>query len=240
MSSPRERFGGGAARGPSTRAVKAVLWDMDGLLVDSEPLWTIGEIELAKHLGGTFTDDLKEAIIGTRLDTAILKILEWYDAPRDPADAQAAMAFLLDRMVELYHSQLPLMPGAIELIDAIRATGTPTALVSSSYRVLVDAVLDGVGRERFDVTVAGDEVTAGKPDPMPYLVACEQLDIEPAQAVVLEDAMSGVLSAEAAGCYVVAVPWIGTIEPAPGRVVVASLKELSANQLLSLTGGQLG
>jgi HAD superfamily hydrolase (TIGR01509 family) len=207
---------------------------MDGLLVDSEPLWTIGEIELADHLGGTWSDELKTAIIGTRLDTAIRTILEWYDVAREQVDVDAAMAFLLDRMVELYHSQLPVMPGALELIDAARAAGVKTALVSSSYRVLVEAVLDGVGRERFDVTLAGDEVKHGKPDPEPYLTACERLGVLPAEAVVLEDAMSGVKSAEAAGCTVVAVPWIAPIDPAPGRVVVASLKDVTVDSLLSL------
>lgn len=207
---------------------------MDGLLVDSEPLWTIGEIELAEHLGGSWSDELKTAIIGTRLDSAIRTILEWYDVPRGPADVDAAMRFLLDRMVELYHDQLPLMPGAVEIVDAVRDAGLATALVSSSYRVLVDAVLDGVGRHRFDVTLAGDEVQHGKPDPEPYVTACERLGVLPAETVVLEDAMSGVQSAEAAGCQVVAVPWIAPIDPAPGRVVVTSLRELDVGSLLSL------
>ncbi len=216
--------------------VKAVLFDMDGLLVDSEPLWTIGEIELAERLGGSWSDEIKTAIIGTRLDTAIRTVLEWYGAPQSPADVEAAMDFLLNRMVALYHDQLPLMPGALELVDAVRAAGVATALVSSSYRVLVDAVLDGVGRDRFDVTLAGDEVTHGKPDPEPYLVACERLGVLPAETVVLEDAMSGVTSAEAAGCKVIAVPWIAPIAPAPGRLVVTSLRELDASSLLTLPG----
>lgn len=217
-----------------SRPIKAVLFDMDGLLVDSEPLWTIGEIELAEYLGGSWSDELKTAIIGTRLDTAIRTILEWYDAPRGTAEIDAALTFLLNRMVELYHDQLPVMPGALELVDALRAAQIQTALVSSSYRVLVDAVLDGVGRDRFDMTLAGDEVTHGKPDPEPYLTACERLGVLPAEAVVLEDAMSGVQSAEAAGCTVVAVPWIAPIAEAPGRHVMASLKEIDLTWLLSL------
>ncbi len=212
----------------------AVLFDMDGLLVDSEPLWTRGEIDLADHLGGTWSDDLKAAIIGTRLDTATATILEWYDVPRGEAEVQAAMSFLLDRMVELYHEQLPLMPGALELLDDLRAAGVPTALVSSSYRVLVDATLDVVGHDRFDVSVAGDEVSHGKPHPAPYLEACRRLAIAPANAVALEDAISGVTSAEAAGCKVVAVPWLVPIPAASSRVLVTSLSELSAARLLSL------
>jgi HAD superfamily hydrolase (TIGR01509 family) len=214
----------------------AVLFDMDGLLVDSEPLWTIGEIELAEHLGGTWSDELKTAIIGTRLDSAIRTILEWYDVPRGRADVEAAMAYLLERMVELYHDQLPLMPGALELIDGVREAGVATALVSSSYRILVDAALDTIGRDRFDISVAGDEVSAGKPDPAPYLAACKQLGVNPNTTVALEDAMSGVRSAEAAGCAVVAVPWIGQIDPAPRRAVVLSLSDIDVPWLLSLSG----
>jgi beta-phosphoglucomutase-like phosphatase (HAD superfamily) len=108
-------------------------------------------------------------------------------------------------------------------------------LVSSSYRVLVDAALDTLGRDRFDISVAGDEVRAGKPDPAPYLAACQMLDVQPAAAVALEDAISGVLSAEAAGCTVIAVPWIAPIAPAPRRYVLASLKDIDPTWLLSLT-----
>jgi HAD superfamily hydrolase (TIGR01509 family) len=213
------------------------LFDMDGLLIDSEPLWTVAEIELAKSLGGEWNDEIKAAIIGTRIDTAIAIVLEWYDAPRAPEDAQAAMDWLLNRMVELYHEHLPLMPGAIELIDGVRALGVKTALVSSSYRVLVEAALDTIGRERFDLTLSGDEVTHGKPDPEPYLRACELLGVEPVQAVVLEDAMSGVRSGEAAGTTVVAVPWIAPIEPTPTRPVVASLADIDAAWLVRQVAG---
>lgn len=214
----------------------AVLFDMDGLLVDSEPLWTLAEIELADHLGGTWSDELKAAIIGTRLDTAIATILDWYDVPRGSTEVASAMAFLLGRMVELYRSDLPLMPGALELLDGLRAAGVPTGLVSSSYRVLVDAVLDVIGHDRFDVSVAGDEVGQGKPHPEPYLTACRRLGVAPQEAVVLEDAISGVTSAESAGCKVVAVPWLVPIEPAPGRVLVSSLTELTVDSLLLLVG----
>ena len=102
---------------------------------------------------------------------------------------------------------------------------------------LVDQSLVGVGtlvgRERFDLSVAGDEVTAGKPDPAPYLAACERLGVLPAATVALEDAMSGVRSAEAAGCHVVAVPWIAPIEPAPRRAIVKSLVDIDVECLLS-------
>jgi beta-phosphoglucomutase-like phosphatase (HAD superfamily) len=145
----------------------AVLWDMDGLLVDSEPLWTVAEVELAAHLGGEFTDELKAAIVGTRLEVAVPTILRWYDAEAGPDAVAETSAWLLARMVELFAVDLPLLPGVAGLLGSLRDAGVPQALVSSSYRVLVDAVLaHGIGP--FDVTVAGDEVEQGKPHPEPY------------------------------------------------------------------------
>jgi HAD superfamily hydrolase (TIGR01509 family) len=207
---------------------------MDGLLVDSEPLWTVAEVELAEDLGGVWTDDLKASIVGTRLDVAVPTILGWYGVASDPTTVAKAMDFLLDRMVTLFRERLPLMPGALELVDGVRALGVPTALVSSSYRVLVDAALDSLGRERFEVTLAGDEVKHGKPSPEPYLKACELLGVEPSRSVVIEDAISGVESAEAAGATVVAVPWAAPIEAAPRRRVVTSLEVIDPAWLISL------
>lgn len=217
----------------------AVLFDMDGLLLDSEPLWTVAEIELATWLGGSFNDELKAVIVGTRLDVAVPTILEWYDVPANPEKIAWAMAFLLDRMVELFHDRLPLMPGAWELIDGVRALGVPTALVSSSYRVLVDAALDSLGRHRFDATLAGDEVQHGKPSPEPYLTASEMLGVQARRCVIVEDAMSGVTSGEAAGATVVVVPHVAPIEATPTRPVVASLASITPDWLVAqvLSGG---
>jgi HAD superfamily hydrolase (TIGR01509 family) len=214
------------------RLADAVLFDMDGLLVDSEPLWTVAEIELAASLGGTWDDTVKAAIIGTRLDVAVPRILEWYGVPDGPDEVAAAMAFLLARMVELFHDRLPLMPGALPLVDGVRALGVPTALVSSSYRVLVDAALDALDRERFDATLSGDEVVHGKPDPEPYLRVCEMLGVRPDRCVIVEDAMSGIEAGEAAGATVVAVPWVAPVEELSHRPVVASLELIDPQWLV--------
>jgi HAD superfamily hydrolase (TIGR01509 family) len=218
---------------------RAVLFDMDGLLVDSEPLWTIAETELAARLGGTWNDEIKAAVVGCRLDVAIPTILAWYGVPVTATAVANAWGFLLDRMVELFDTELPLHDGALGLVDAVRDRGVATALVSSSFRVLVDAALHRLGADRFDVTLAGDEVTHGKPSPEPYLTACSRLRVEPGLAVVIEDAHSGVLSAEAAGCPVIAVPFVAPIEPRPGRWVVASLTDIDPDWLLALPGRRL-
>lgn len=215
--------------------LSAVLFDMDGLLVDTEPVWTVAEVELAQSLGGAFTPELKTKIVGTRLEVAVPTILSWYDAPRGPAEVASTSRWLLGRMVELFTDQISPMPGVIELLANLRTQGVPVALVSSSYRVLVDAVLaHGLGP--FDVTVAGDEVVHGKPHPEPYLLACDSLGVGPGHAVVLEDSPAGVMSGSAAGCAVVAVPSVSGVhfDPGPGRLVVRSLSEVTVETLRGL------
>jgi HAD superfamily hydrolase (TIGR01509 family) len=213
----------------------AVLWDMDGVLVDSEPLWTVAEVELAAQLGGTWDAEIKAAVVGTRLEVAVPAILRYYGVDDGPEQVAHASSWLLGRMVELYAQEPPLLPGVRELLRVLQDEGVPTALVSSSYRVLVDAVLaQGVGP--FQVTVAGDEVEHGKPHPQPYLVAAERLGLDPARCVVIEDSPSGVASAESAGCAVVAVPSVPGVafEPRPRRLVVPALSGVGPGDLRAL------
>jgi HAD superfamily hydrolase (TIGR01509 family) len=213
----------------------AVLWDMDGVLVDSEPLWTVAEIELAALLGGTWSDEIKALVVGTRLDVAVPAILRFFGAPDTPERVAETSGWLLNRMVELFAGRLATMPGAVELLAAVHATGVPMALVSSSFRVLVDAVLaQGIGP--FALSLAGDEVGRAKPDPEPYLTAAQRLGADPSRCVVIEDSPSGVAAGEAAGCAVVAVPSVAGVgfAPAPRRLVVPSLTGLSVGDLRAL------
>jgi HAD superfamily hydrolase (TIGR01509 family) len=207
---------------------------MDGLLVDSEPLWTIAEEELALELGGSWSTELKAAVMGTRLDVAVPKILDWYGVTPSPAAVADASQFLLSRMEGLYRSAVPLRPGALDLLETLHVAAVPTALVSSSFRVLVDAVLDTLGVARFATSVAGDEVAHGKPHPEPYLTACSRLGVEPQRCVVLEDSEAGLRSGEAAGCVVVGVPDTAPLAVGPGRTIVGSLTELNVERLTGL------
>jgi HAD superfamily hydrolase (TIGR01509 family) len=211
---------------------QAVLFDLDGLLLDSEPVWYAVESEVVERLGGVWGEHHQAACIGGTLDASCRYILDLTGSAMTVAELTA---MLLAGMVEHFHAGLPLHDGALELVDAVRARGVPTALVSSSYRVLVDAALDRIGQDRFDVVVVGDEITHGKPHPEPYLTACVRLAVEPGRSVVLEDAPSGVASAEAAGCVVVAVPSIAPIAASAGRrVVVDALKDIDIDWLLAL------
>lgn len=215
-----------------------MLWDMDGLLVDTEPLWTVAEVELAAELGGTWNDQLKAAIVGTRLDVAVPAILEHYGRDTDPGTVAWASEWLLNRMVQLFAAEPPVLAGVRELLAAVDSAGVPQALVSSSYRVLVDAVLShGLGP--FATTLTGDEVGHGKPHPEPYLTAAGRLGVDPRACVVLEDSAAGVLSGEAAGCAVVAVPSVPgvTVLEAPRTAVRRTLADVDLGLLQSLVAG---
>jgi HAD superfamily hydrolase (TIGR01509 family) len=211
--------------------LRAVLFDMDGLLVDSEPVWSVAEAEIMQWLGGPWNLDVKAQCVGRRIDESCRILVGIAGSSVPPGAVQER---LIDRMCELFREDLPLLPGALTLVDACRAAGLPTALVSSSYRSLVDAALESIGEARFDVTVAGDEVTLAKPAPEPYERAAAALGVHPADCVVVEDSVAGVLSGEAAGCRVVAVPNVVPVPDAPGRTVVASLTEVSVSRLAAL------
>jgi HAD superfamily hydrolase (TIGR01509 family) len=165
------------------------------------------------------------------MDTAVPAILRWYGLEPTPDLVAEQQQWLLDRVVQLFRSGVPVLPGVGELLAALSAEGLAVALVSSSYRVLVDAVLESVGP--FGVTVAGDEVENGKPHPEPYLTACRRLRVDPARCVVLEDSAAGVASGEAAGCAVVAVPSVRGVSfaPAPRRLVADSLETVDVGAL---------
>jgi HAD superfamily hydrolase (TIGR01509 family) len=219
----------------SGHPLAAVLFDMDGLLVDSEPVWTIAEAELAARYGAVWDDEIKARCIGMALPDAVPMMLDYFGVAKPtPAQLGEAQEHMLARMVELFTSELPVQPGALELVNGLRAAGVPLALVSSSYRVLVDAVLAGFGADRFDFTLAGDEVARTKPDPEPYLTAAAALGVDPAGCVVFEDAPSGIASAEAAGCLAIGIPGDAPLEATPFRPVVDSLADIDLDWLLDL------
>ena len=213
-----------------------VLLDMDGLLIDSEPSWTIAETALMVHLGAVMTPEVKEMIIGTHISQAAQTVLDFTGSGES---VEWVKAFLMERMTELFSYAIPLMPGARELLDELSARGVPLALVSASYRALVDAALDDLGAHRFAVTIAGDEVTNPKPHPEAYVRAAAALGVPPAHCIVLEDSASGVAAGEAAGCTVVAVPTFPGMVAGPRRHVVDSLVGLDADWLLSLPARSL-
>jgi HAD superfamily hydrolase (TIGR01509 family) len=213
------------------QVLQAVLFDMDGLLVDSERLWYETEAEVMAGLGATWGPEHQESLVGGSIDRTVAYML----ALTGPVEAPGEVARrLLDGMAERLRANVPMMPGAKELLDEVREAGVPSALVSSTHRNLMEYALDGIGRDRLTITVAGDEVAHTKPHPEPYLTAARLLDADPRQCVALEDSPNGTASATAAGCHVVAVPSVVPIADAPGRTVVTSLLDVDLARLRSL------
>ena len=204
--------------------LQAVLFDMDGLLVDSEPDWHRVEADLVAELGGLWGPEDAQATVGSALIDTARRMVAVAGSDTPPEQVVAAMVASMEVRLR---AGVTWRPGARELLIALTQAGVPTALVSASYRVLVDAVCSHLDAASFTVTVAGDEVRRGKPHPEPYLTACARLGIDPAYAVVLEDSLTGAAAGEAAGCLVVGVPHRVALTPTARRRVVGSLRELS-------------
>jgi len=198
----------------------AVLFDMDGLLVDTEPLWLETETEVMARLGAPWTPADQQVLLGGSMARTVGYLLAKATRPVPPETVERWMN---EGMLDLVRAgRAVVRPGARELLAEVSAAGLPHALVTSSQRGFADAVLGATGLT-FPVIVCAEDVTAGKPDPEPYLLAAKLLGVAPEACVVLEDSPNGVASATAAGCHVVAVPSLLPIPPAPGRVVVTSL-----------------
>jgi HAD superfamily hydrolase (TIGR01509 family) len=216
--------------------LQGVLFDMDGLLVDSEPFWFEVESAVMQRLDGQWSPADQQALIGGSLPRTVTYLLA---RARRPASREEVASWLVDGMTSLLQSRpLPMRPGARELLAQVRSAGIPHALVTSSERPVMDAVLSQIG-SGFSATVCADDVRHGKPDPEPYLRAATLLGADPQCCVALEDSPNGVASARAAGCKLVAVPSLVPIPAAPGRLVARSLDEVDLPLLRKLVDSPL-
>jgi HAD superfamily hydrolase (TIGR01509 family) len=194
----------------------AAVFDVDGLLVDTEPVWAAAETDLLARYGHIFTEEDRLATVGRPVETGVAV----YGQRIGLTDAQlpALRAELLALFTERTRTVAP-QPGARELVSALRGR-MPLGVASGSPRSVVEAVLEGIGLiEAFDVIVTSDEVVEHKPAPDAYLLACRLLAVDPRDAVAFEDSTPGIRSATAAGLYCVAVPTDGADASAADLVV---------------------
>lgn len=212
----------------------AVLWDMDGTLVDTEPAWMQAEADLVTEHGLTWTAQDAAQMIGLPLLAAAdVLIAHGVDLP-----AEQIVDRLLGQVVAHVRDDVPWQPGALELLSALRAEGVPCALVTMSYRALTDAVLAGAPDGSFAVVVPGDEVTHGKPHPEPFLTAADRLGVDVRQCVALEDSPPGIGSALASGARTIGVRHIVDVPPRPGLSRVDSLEQVDLGVLARVLGGE--
>jgi HAD superfamily hydrolase (TIGR01509 family) len=181
----------------------AVVFDCDGLLVDTEPCWTVAEAELFRRRGLPFGDAEKASLIGTSVPAACATLA---DAFADGATAAEIESELLARVAAIVARDAQAMPGAAGLVAHVLAR-RPAAVASNSPRALLDqALAHGGFAETFEVTLAADEVTRPKPEPELYLTACAHLGVDPRRCLALEDSATGIAAATAAGLRTVGVP----------------------------------
>ena len=213
---------------PDARFPKAVLWDMDGTLVDTEPYWIETEFALAERHGGTWSHEHALNLVGNDLLVSGRYIREHMGIDLEPA---AIVEQLLDGVVARVEAEVPWRPGAVELLADLRAAEVPCALVTMSYQRFVAPILAALPPDSFAVVVTGDSVDQGKPHPEPYLTAAAALGVLAKDCLAIEDSETGARSAEAAGCTVLCVPNHVAIGEGDRRVRRASLEGLTATSL---------
>lgn len=208
----------------------AVLWDMDGTLVDTEPYWMAAETALMAAHGLEWTHEQAMLMVGNELTTSA-DIMRSFGLPLATDDV---VQTLLRGVIERVRERIPFRPGAQELIGSLVDAHIPMALVTMSYRPLAQAVVDGLPEGTFRTLITGDEVTRGKPDPEPYLTGASVLDVAPSACIALEDSVPGMASAIAAGTLTVGIPNHVPLEEQPGAVLVQTLEGLNAQSLGNL------
>lgn len=213
------------------RLPKAVLWDLDGTLIDSEPYWMKSEIELAERHGATWTEEDGKSLVGMALKDSTRLMGERFGVE---LDQDKVINELTDSVTEQLRREIPWRPGAQELLRELRRKGVKTALVTMSLRRMALQVVESIPFKAFDVIVAGDDVVHGKPHAEPYLKAAQLLGVDPKDCVAFEDSISGILSAEAAGTKAVGIPNVMVIPANPDRILWETLEGVRLKQLKQL------
>ena len=210
---------------------EAVFFDMDGLMVDSEPEWLQSEIEVTAAFGYSWLEEDQVACLGGPL-TKVGQYM--FDKCGQKQSPEFFTQTLIDTQVARMRGNTPTMPGAIELVRELQLHGVKTALVSASPRNIVDAVLDNLGHDLFPFSISSDDVAVTKPDPECYLKAASMSGSEISNCLVFEDSITGMTAAKASGAYLIAVPHLVSVAESERVRVIKSLEQLSYSKLSQL------
>ncbi|MCB0934264.1 MAG: HAD family phosphatase [Mycobacterium sp.] len=214
--------------------MKAVLFDMDGTLVDSEKLWDVAMHKLYTKLGGVLTPEVRESTVGGSSENVIRIVYTDLGLEHDPVEMAATADWLHEIAGELFDAGLPWCDGARELLEALSVAAVPMALVTNTRRGLTERALNSIGRHYFTASVCGDEVPRGKPAPDPYRRAAELLRLDPADCLAIEDSVTGAASAQDAGCPVLVVPNDIAVPIGPRRRQISSLADVDHETLVQI------
>jgi HAD superfamily hydrolase (TIGR01509 family) len=226
----------------TTGSLRAVLFDMDGTLVETEQLWGEAMFALARRLGGRMSDEARQRTVGTSMRVAMGILHADLGVTRSERELGADARWVEDEVARLMADGVHWRSGAQQLLTAVREAGLATALVTTTPRSLADLVLAHIGEvapgvPSFDVTICGDEVPARKPDPAPYQQAMAELGVQPDECVVIEDSQAGVSAGLAAGAAVLGVPTMQAVTPAPGLTLLDSLDGVAVALLQDILDG---
>jgi HAD superfamily hydrolase (TIGR01509 family) len=209
-----------------------VVFDLDGVLLESEPRWTVVETELFRRYGVTYGQEHKLQLVGTGLGgtgTQFEAILD------QPGRAAELLQELIELAAEDFQRGIDPMPGATDLVRELREQRRPIAVASNSFHRLVDVALEGSAlKDAFDVVVAADDVANPKPAPDLFLEACRRLEVSPDEAIAIEDSRPGVASAKAAGLHVIGIPAVEGVVLGEADLVAASLEAPEVREALGL------
>ena len=217
--------------GKNTPFFEAVFFDMDGLMVDSEPEWFQSEIEVTRPFGYTWTDEDQVACLGGPLSRVGAYM-------RDKCDGAQSAEYFTQQLIHTQALKMrgntPTMPGALELVRELQGHGIKTGLVSASPRIIVDAVLDNLGHDLFPFSISSNDVEKTKPHPDCYLKAASMTESNIQNCLVFEDSLTGMNAATSSGAFLIAVPHLVTIEESKRVRVISTLEQLNFAKLTQL------